>query len=95
MQRLREDGGIKFINIKHKSEVPKIDWLIKLVIDDSLVHQKVVASTLVGTQTSGLSLLDIIFTDQDYVKKFFTSELFFYSEALNAITKLRVWKKIS
>ena len=93
MQKLWEDGGIKLISIKRKAEVPKIHWLIWMVIDDTLGLQKAVASTLVGTQRSGLSLLDIIFSDQNYVKKYFNSTSSFYDEAINVITKLRIWIK--
>ena len=61
--KITENGGIKLISIKRKAEVPKIHWLIWMVIDDTLRLHKEVASTLVGTQRSGLSLLDIIFSD--------------------------------
>ena len=93
MQKLREDGGIKLISIKHKAEVPKINWLIKMVIDNTLELQKIAASTLVGMQKSGLSLLDTIFSDPSYVKKYFNSTSSFYDEAIKAVTKLRIWKK--
>ena len=47
----------------------------------------------VGMQKSGLSLLDTIFSDPSYVKKYFNSTSSFYDEAIKAVTKLRIWKK--
>ncbi len=93
MQKLREDGGIKLINIKSKSEVPKVHWLIRLITESNLKVQLEVAKSLVGLHAD-LSLPDIIFTDQDYVKKYLKTESLFYKDALTAITRLNVWKKV-
>ena len=88
MEKLREDGGLKLINIKLKSQTPKVHWLIRLITDDDLKVQLTLFNSLIGTQTGQLSGQDIIFAENSYVKKILRSDNDFYKEALDGITKL-------
>ena len=46
MEKLRCNGGLKLINLKLKSQTPKIQWLIRLVTDDGLKYHKNVFNAL-------------------------------------------------
>lgn len=94
MQKSRENGGIKLINIKLKSETPKVHWLLRMITDENLKTQFKISSTLIGIQKGNLSLRDIIFTDQEYIRKHLQTDSLFYQEALNAASRLNVWKHV-
>ena len=88
MEKLREDGGIKLINIKLKSETPKIHWLVKLITDKELRLHLHIFNSLIGEQTGGLRGQNIIFAEHSYVTKHLKTNNSFYFEALYGITKL-------
>ena len=87
MEKLRSQGGLKLINIKLKSQTPKVYWLLNLMTDENLIFQKNLFNLLVGTQKGQLKGEDIIFAEQDYVKHLNISNNF-YRDALEGITKL-------
>ena len=94
MQKLRKNGGLKLINVKIKSEAPKIQWLIKLITDDNLrIHLKIF-NDLVGIQKGNLSGNDVIFADYSFMKNTLKLNDSFYLEALNGISRLDVRKHI-
>ena len=59
MEKLREDGGLKLINVKLKSQTPKVNWLIRLITDDSLKVHLHLFNALIGVQTGNLKGQDI------------------------------------
>ena len=88
MEKLRLDGGIKLINIKLKSETPKVQWLTKLITDKELKQHLHIFNSLIGTQKGGLRGQDIIFTEHSYVTRHLVTDNSFYFEAFYGITKL-------
>ena len=92
MEKLREKGGIKLINTQLKSETPKAHWLIRLITDDNLFLHRSVFNSLVGTQKGNLTGTDLIFADGAYVRAHVVLPSSFYKEALEAISKLDLWK---
>ena len=95
MEKLRADGGLKLINIKLKSETPKINWLIQLVSDDNLKIHLSIFNSLVGTQKGHLRGQDIIFAENHYAKKILKINNPFYTEALKCISRLNTFKHVS
>ena len=94
MEKLRSCGGIKLINIKLKSETPKIDWLFNLISDDNLHIHLNIFNSLIGIQSGHLRGEDIIFADSSY-KKYIRINNPFYMEAFQGIWKLNTWKHVS
>ena len=88
MEKLREDGGLKLINIKLKSQTPKVHWLIRLITEDTLKVQLALFNSLIGTQSGQLAGQDIIFAENSFVKRILRTDNEFYKEALDGITKL-------
>ena len=88
MEKLREDGGIKLINIKLKSETPKVQWLTKIVTEVDLRVHLHLFNALIGIQKGGLQGQDIIFAEHSYVTKHLQTNNIFYFEALYGISKL-------
>ena len=88
MEKLREDGGLKLINIKLKSQTPKVHWLIRLITEDTLKVQLALFNSLIGTQSGQLVGQDIIFAENSFVKRILRTDNEFYKEALDGITKL-------
>ena len=95
MEKLREDGGLKLINISLKSQTPKVHWLIRLVTDETLKVHLYLFNSLIGVQKGQLIGQDIIFTENSYVTRILKTENSFYKEALEGITKLNVYKHYS
>ena len=95
MEKPRADGGLKLINIALKSQTPKIHWLIRLITDDSLKAHLAVFNSLVGTQKGHLTGEDVIFADNNYIKKHLKINNPFYMEAFEGISKLDTWKTFS
>ena len=88
MEKLREDGGLKLINIAVKSQTPKAHWLIRLVTDETLKVHLELFNSLIGPQSGHLKGQDIIFAENSYVKRTLRTTNSFYREALDAITRL-------
>ena len=95
MQKLREDGGIKFIQIKSKSETPKVSWLIRMITDENLKINRLVFNELIKKQKGRIEGEEVIFTDQYFTKNVLKTNSPLYDEALKAISKLDVWKHIT
>ena len=95
MEKLRSSGGIKLINIKLKSQTPKIHWLINLISDDNLKIHRNVFNSLIGIQNGHLQGEDIIFTENSYVKKCLKINDPFYMEAFQGISRLNTWKHVT
>ena len=93
MEKLREHGGLKMINLKFKSMTPKIHWLIRLITDPKLKAHLGVVDALIGVQTGQLHTKDIIFAESSYIKKCKLSSLF-YKEAFEGISKLDRYKHV-
>ena len=87
LEKHRELGGIKLINIKLKAETPKIEWLMRLLTDDNLRSHASIFKLLVGPSIGRLSIRDIIFAETSYIRKCSIRSPF-YSEALLGISRL-------
>ena len=88
MEKLRENGGLKLINITLKAQTPKVHWLIRLITDENLSTHLELFNSLIGVQKGQLKGQDIIFADNSYVKRILKTSNSFYKEALDGITKL-------
>merc|ERR1712080_687967 len=71
MQKLRQDGGAKLINIKAKVDAYRIGWLLQLVTCPSLKTHKDVMEALLGKHKGNLKGTDLFFTTKHYAKKVF------------------------
>lgn len=89
MEKHRCLGGLKLINIKLKSETPKVEWLMRLLTDDTLRLHTHIFRSLVGT--GRLSATDMVFTETSYIKRCKIGYPF-YDEALQAISRLNTQK---
>ena len=94
MQKLRKNGGIKLIQTKIKSETPKIEWLIKMITDESLKINLSIFRKLIGTQKGNLTGEEVIFADHSFIKNTLKINDEFYLEALKAISRLEIRKHI-
>ena len=94
MQKLRQDGGAKLINIQSKIDASKIRWLMELVTNTELTMHVKVIEKLLGTQKGDLSGTDLFFTTKQYVNRILKIKSTYYKEAIMAISKLNVRKKI-
>ena len=94
MQKLRQDGGVKLINIRTKANTYKTKWLMELMTTPELRSHQLLMSSLIGIQKGGLEGIDLFFTTQNYTKRILKTQNKFYREAIQAITKLQVKKKI-
>ena len=94
MQKLRENGGIKLIQTKIKSETPKIEWLINMITDETLKVNLGVFKKLVGIQKGNLQGEDVIFAEHSYITRTLNIKDPFYTEALIAISKLSINKHV-
>ena len=93
MEKLRCKGGLKLINLKLKSQTPKIHWLLRLITDDNLKTHRKIFNDLIGIQRGYLRGEDIIFAEEHYAKKLIIPDSSFYKEAFVGITKLNTFKQ--
>ena len=89
MEKHRCLGGLKLINIKLKSETPKVEWLMRLLTDETLKLHMHIFESLVGN--AKLSASDMIFTEASYIRRC-KIHYPFYDEALQAISRLNTQK---
>ena len=87
MEKLREFGGLKLINIQLKAETPKIKWLMRLLSDDNLSVQRDIFDLLMASDNLYLSGYEIIFAETSFIRKCSISNSFYY-EALLALSRL-------
>ena len=95
MSKLRLHGGAKLVNLQAKSEAFKIKWAMELITNSDLKSHLSLMTSLIGTQKGGLQGPELFFTTNHYSKnrlKLLYSN--FYKETIQAITKLKVKKKI-
>ena len=95
MEKLRCHGGLKLINIKLKSQTPKIHWLIRLITDDNLKPQRSTFNALIGPQKGHLRGEDIIFAEENYINRQLRLNNAFYTEAFRGMAKLNTLKHYS
>ena len=91
MEKLRDFGGLKLINLQLKAECPKIQWLMKLITKDHLTTHRKVFETLMGLENGYLNGFDMIFAETSYISKCKIKNSF-YEEALVGISKLNTYK---
>ena len=94
MQKLRQDGGAKLINIQSKIEASKIRWLLELVTNTELSTHVIVIEKLLGTQKGSLIGTELFFTTKQYANRILKTKSAYYQEAIKAISKLNIKKKI-
>ena len=94
MQKLREHGGAKLVNITVKSETSKIMWLMDLCTQSSLAPHVALLQRLFGAQKGGLHGTDLFFTTKHYARSIMKITTPFYNVAIKAITALSVTKQI-
>lgn len=92
MEKLREFGGIKLINMKLKAETPKIKWLMRLLTDDNLHAHRIIFESLIALEGLHLSGCEIIFAESSFIRRSKISNPF-YNEALLGISKLNTYKQ--
>ena len=95
MWRLKENGGIKLVNVQIKSEVSKAKWLIDITINPSLTLSYSIFHNLLGVQKGGIFGRDLIFLQPSYMQRHLKTSSNFYKEALSALSKLDLSKGIS
>ena len=94
MKKLRKHGGAKVIDIQTKTEASKIRWLMELATNPNLqIHMNII-TTLIGHQKGSLTGLELFFITKQCARRTLRINTPFYKEAILAITKLNVKKKI-
>ena len=87
-------GGIKLLNVRLKSRVSKVKWLIELASDHNLRLHLDIFTSLLGTQKGKISGKDLIFLEKSYFQKQLKTESKFYNEALLAMADFQTTKGI-
>ena len=95
MYKLKIDGGAKLINVKTKSQAPKVKCLVDLAETEDLKVQLAVVTRLLGKQPGHIEGTDLFFTKKHYISKLAKFKSPFYKDALKAITALKLIKKIT
>ena len=95
MWRLRESGGIKLPNIRVKSQISKVKWLIELVSSPTLKAHLCLFERLIGVQKGNISGRDLLFLPRSYMLRHLKTENAFYKEALVAIADLEITKGVT
>ena len=94
MQKLREHGGVKLVNITVKSEASKIKWLMELCVNPLLTVHSALLTRLLGIQKGGVQGLELFFTTKYYARRVMKIRTPFYNVAIKAMTTLDVKKQI-
>lgn len=94
LMKLREDGGVKLINLQIKAEAAKTQWLVTLCINPELSLHKALVERLLGVQRGGLLGTDIFFSPKFYTHRFLKVPSTFYKEAITSMTSLETRKQI-
>ena len=94
LMKLREDGGVKLINVQIKAEASKTQWLFSLCINSELSLHKALVQRLLGVQRGGLQGIDIFFTPKFFAQRFLQTSSSFYREAITSMTSLEPRKQI-
>ena len=94
MQKLREDGGAKLIDIQCKTDASKVKWLMDLVINPDLETHRHIIRRLLGKQKGSLQGIELFFTTTQYATRILKTQVSYYKNAIKGITKLNIRKKI-
>lgn len=95
MMKLRQDGGIKLIDIGSKIQSGRIKWLMELVIHQDLHTHRALLGHLLGPYKGGIKGTDLFFTPNCYARNIKKQHNHFYSESINAMAKLSTRKKVT
>ena len=82
MQNLK--GGIKYTNIKTRTEATKAKWIIKLLYDPNLRVNKQLYNRIIGNQRGNYTGEDMIFRNSSYINRSLNIKTIFYKEALQS-----------
>ena len=93
-QKLREDGGIKLIDIATKCRAYRIMWLIDLIKNEELQLHLALVDRLLGEQKGGLRGADLFFVSGKYAGKILQTNSVFYREAILAMSNVGVKKRV-
>ena len=94
VQKLREHGGARLVNITAKSEASKIKWLMELCTNPQLAAHLGLVTRLFGVQKGNLHGLELFFTTKHYARKIMKIRTPFYNVAIKAMTTLDVKKQV-
>ena len=94
MKKQRLHGGIKLIDIESKQSAFMVNWLIDLAINEEISICNFVYTELMGEQPGYLRGIELFFTTQRYASSCITYSSQYYKNALKAITRLKVRKKV-
>ena len=92
--KLREDGGLKLVDIQAKSEASKVKWLMEVASDPSLKTNLDVITILLGMQKCDIKGKDLFFLPTYYIDLRLKTSSLFYKEAIRAFSTLETRKKI-
>ena len=92
--KLREDGGLKLVDIQIKSTASKVKWLMEVVSDPSLKTNLDLITILLGIQKFDIKGKDLFFVPTPYVDHRLKTSSSFYKEAIRAFSLLETRKKI-
>ena len=95
MTKRREDGGAKLVDIKSKSQASNIQWLMEITTSTQLQTHQELITKLLGIQKGGLQGVDLLFITKEYFQQELKVTSSFYKEAIKAMTKITVKKKIT
>ena len=94
MWRLRGNGGIKLPNLRVKSQISKVKWLIELVTSPEMSAHLCLFERLIGVHKGNISGRDLLFLPRSYILRHLKTENAFYKEALLAISDLEITKGV-
>ena len=94
LMKLKLDGGIKLINVQHKSEASKVQWLMSICTNPGLSLHKALVERMFGVQRGGLTGIELFFATKHYARNNCNYPSIFYKEAIYAMTSLHVEKQI-
>ena len=94
MQKLKEDGGLKLIDIRTKTDTYKARWLIELMTSPNVATHLQLMTRLIGEQKGGLRGTELFFTTPHYAKSTLKTSIRYYKRAIEVFTTLQIKKKI-
>ena len=90
----RLEGGANLINIQHKSEASMIQWIMELATNPELKLHETIMTRLIGPQRGALEGIELFFTTEKYTRYMLKISPGYYKEAIRAISRLDVRKKV-
>ena len=89
MQKLKEDGGLKLIDIRTKTDTYKARWLIELMTSPNVATHLQLMTRLIGEQKGGLTGTELFFTTPNYAKSTLKTSIPYYKRAIEVFTILQ------